>query len=175
VYGLLIIGLLIGIMFPEVRDARVDAVLAGGSLTGVSDLASSVWPLAAVVLFNNVLVASLAVIVLPSLVIPFAGIALFAISLVDTGILLAPVDAEAAWALLPHSVVLLVEFQAYVLLIFGVFLHGRAWLRPSSVAAPTRRRGYVRGLERIAWLGLLALVIHIVAAIYEAFEIVYIL
>ena len=121
-YGLLIIGLLIGIMFPEVRDARVDAVLAGGSLTGVSDLASSVWPLAAVVLFNNVLVASLAVIVLPSLVIPFAGIALFAISLVDTGILLAPVDAEAAWALLPHSVVLLVEFQAYVLLIFGVML-----------------------------------------------------
>ena len=173
VYGLLLAGMTVGTLFPDANAARVAYLTESGSLDDVSLLLDNVWLLAVEIMANNLIVASLLVIVLPSLIVPFAGIALFAISLVDVGIILAPVDESAAMILLPHSVLLVIEMQAYVLLIFGVFLLGRAWLRPKSVGASTRRRGYVLGLQRLGWIALPAIALHIIGAIYEAIETVH--
>lgn len=173
VYGLILTGMAVGSLFPHITAARNASVAAGGSLDGVESLLDNVWLFAARILLNNVVVASLLVIIVPSLVLPFAGIVLFAISLVDVGLLLAPVDETAALILLPHSITLLIEMQAYVLLLFGVFLLGRAWLRPRAVGRPNRRSGYVFGLRRLGWLALAALALHIVGALYEAYEIIY--
>ena len=173
VYGLLLAGMAVGTLFPDANAARVAYLTESGSLDGVTLVLDNVWLLAIEIMANNLIVASLLVIILPSLIVPFAGIALFAISLVDVGIILAPVDESAALVLLPHSLLLLVEMQAYVLIIFGAFLLGRAWLRPSSVGATSRRRGYVLGLQRFGWLLLPATVLHIVGAFYEAIETVH--
>src|SRR6266496_3564809 len=95
----------------------------------------------------------------------------FAIKTIDLGIVLAPVDATSRLTLIPHSLTLLIEFQAYALVMFGAYLLGRSWLRPATVDAPTRRQGYVRGLSRLGRLWLPALALFVIGAVYEAIEI----
>jgi hypothetical protein len=76
-------------------------------------------------------------------------------------------------ALFPHSLTLLIEVQAYVLVMLGAFVLGRAWLRPASVGAERRRDGYVRGLRSLGRLLVPALVLLVIGALYEAFSLAY--
>jgi hypothetical protein len=122
-----------------------------------------------------VFATALLLIVLPSAVIPYAGLAIFTIKTIDLGILVAPVDRTSALTLIPHSLTLLIEFQAYVLVMLGVYLLGRSWLRPTSVGATTRRQAYVRGLSRLGWLWLPALALFVIGAVYETIEIYFLL
>jgi hypothetical protein len=66
---------------------------------------------------------------------------------------------------------MLIEIQAYALVMFGAYLLDRSWLRPATVDAPTRRQGYIRGLTRLGRLWLLALALFVIGAVYEAIEI----
>jgi hypothetical protein len=77
--------------------------------------------------------------------------------------------------LLPHGVTLLIEMQAYVLVIFGVFLLGRAWLRPATAAKSNRRSGYLHGLRQLGWLSIPALALHVAGSLYEAYEVIHLL
>jgi hypothetical protein len=112
-------------------------------------------------------------IVLPSLVVPFAGIAFFTCKAVEIGVTLAPADGTGWVILIPHSLTFVIEFQAYVLLVLGAYLLGRSWLRPATVGAQNRRQGYVRGLRQVGWLSLPALALFVIGAIYEAFTLRY--
>lgn len=76
-------------------------------------------------------------------------------------------------ALIPHSLTLVIEFQAYVLLLLGAYLLGRHWLFPRTIGAKNRRQGYVRGLQRIGLLALPALALLIVGAVWEAYSLRY--
>lgn len=173
-YGLSIAGFVVGLTFPEMNAAQVTSLQDDGTAALVGSLVSNPWLFALVILGVNTVTVGALLILLPSMVVPFLGVALFGYKSFTLGVTLAPAD-ENGWAILiPHSLTYLIEFQGYILLVFGAYLLGRSWLRPATIGAGSRRQGYVRGLRRVGWLGLLALALLIVGAFYEAFSIRYI-
>ncbi|PJJ71471.1 hypothetical protein CLV46_1019 [Diaminobutyricimonas aerilata] len=171
IYGACMAGMVVGMMFPDLTESQVTAIREGESADLIRSLTSTPALFALAIFANNLLRAGLLSIVLPSLVVPFSGIVITTLQVFLVGIILAPIDAEATEILLPHSVTLILEFQAYVVLALGAFVLGRNWLRPSSVGAPNRRQGYLRGLREIAGLGALALLLLLVGAVYEAISV----
>ncbi|MFJ4037511.1 hypothetical protein ACIPVB_05455 [Microbacterium sp. NPDC090007] len=172
-YGLLALGFVIGVLFPALPAARATTLEGDGTGDLVTAVASSA-PLFALVIFAvNVLRLSLVTIVVPSLIVPFAGLVLFAYWLVETGITLVQTTPVGWVAMIPHSLTVLIELQAYALLALGVFLLGRDWLRPTRVGAPTRRAAYLGALRRLGILSLPALVLLVVGAVWEAYSLRY--
>jgi hypothetical protein len=172
-YGLVVAGFLVGLVFPDLSRARVETQQTDGTAELVNSLLSSPWLFALVILGVNLGKLSALTIVLPSLVVPFLGIPLFAYWSFTTGITLAPTTDMAWVALIPHSATVVIELQAYVLLLLGVYLLGRSWLRPGSIGAANRRQGYLRGLRQLGWLALPALALLVIGAIYESFSLLY--
>ncbi|GAA1956972.1 stage II sporulation protein M [Amycolatopsis minnesotensis] len=171
VIGALLLGMALGALFPGLYAARTASFAEGGQGALVNAVVGNGWVFGAVIFLVNVFPTALLLITLPSLVVPFAGLAVFALKTIDLGIVLAPVTGTSARTLIPHSLTLLIEFQAYALVLFGAYLLGRSWLRPATAGAPTRRQGYLRGLSRAGWLWLPALALFFVGAVYEAIEI----
>jgi len=172
-YGLLLLGMALGLLFPELNAATTGAMDDNGDTDLVVSLLSSPWLFAATIFAVNIGRIALASILLPSLVVPFLGIGIFAVFAVRTGMVITPVDHATSMALIPHSLTVVIEFQAYVLLLLGAFILGRSWLRPATISAATRRQGYVRGLRSIGWLALPALALLVIGAIYESFSLIY--
>ena len=172
-YGLLAVGFLTGLAFPELPATRAAALEADGTGALVTAVASSA-PLFALVIFAvNLVRLSLLTIVLPSLVVPFAGLALFGWWALETGVTLVQTTPVGWVALIPHTLTVLIEIQAYVLLLLGSLLLGRSWLRPTTVGAPTRRRGYLSGLHSIGLLSIPAVALLVVGAVWEAVSLRY--
>ncbi|MFC7376188.1 MULTISPECIES: hypothetical protein [unclassified Brachybacterium] len=174
-YGLLVLGMAIGMLFPEVTASQRTGLQASGDADLVTSLLSSPWLFALTILAVNIGRIIVATIVVPSLVIPFSGIAVFAYFAVTTGMTLAPVDTATRISLIPHVPTMVIEFQAYVLMMLGAYVLGRAWLRPATVGQQSHRRGYLGGLRRMAWLALAALALLVAGAVYEALSLVYLL
>lgn len=174
-YGLVLIGFGIGLLFPELNAARADALETDGTGELVRTLYSTPALFALVILLVNVFPLSLLRIVLPSLIVPFAGLPLFGYWAVETGITLVG-TSPASWVLLiPHSLTVLIELQAYVLLLLGVYRIGRGWLWPRSVGATNRRRGYWRGVKQLGLLALPAFVLLVIGAVWEAYSLRYLI
>ncbi|MBQ1083220.1 stage II sporulation protein M [Nocardiopsis sp. B62] len=174
VYGVLLVGLVLGVLFPDLTASLVTGLEEDGTADLVASLLSNVWLFALTILAVNVLTVSLKLILLPSLVVPFAGVALLLYKTFESGLVLAPVDETMATLLVPHSLTMVIEFQAYILLALGSYVFAMAWLRPATVGAPDRRRGYLRGLQLFGWLSLPALGLLIIGAVYEALSLVHI-
>ncbi|GHC82077.1 hypothetical protein GCM10007079_22700 [Nocardiopsis terrae] len=174
VYGVLLAGLAVGMLFPELTAALVTGQEDDGTADLVVSLLGNVWLFALTILAVNVLTVGVLKILLPSLVVPFAGIALLVHKTFESGVILAPVDETMATLLVPHSLTMVIEFQAYILLSLGSYVLGRAWLRPAAVGAPNRRQGYARGLRQFGWLSLPALALLVIGAVYEAYSLVYV-
>ena len=175
VYGVLLAGMAVGMLFPDLPAALATGMEDDGTADLVRSLLSNVWLFALTILAVNVLTVSLKLILLPSLVVPFAGVALLLYTAFEIGLALAPVNETMVTVLIPHSVTMVIEFQAYLLLALGSYVFAMAWLRPATVGAPDRRRGYVRGLRQFGWLSLPAMALLIIGAIYEAFSIIYLI
>jgi hypothetical protein len=174
-YGLLAVGLVVGALFPALNAGLTGSMDDGGTTDLVVSLLERPWLFAATILVVNVVRVVLASILLPSMVVPFAGIVVFAHFAVTTGITLAPVDHATTMTLIPHSLTMVIEFQAYVLLLLGAYVLGRSWLRPATIGAETRRGGYVRALREIGVLAVPAAVLFVVGAVYEALSLTYLL
>lgn len=172
-YGLALIGFVIGLLFPDLNAARAAALEDDGTGELVRWLLNTPPLFALTILGVNLFRLSLLTIVIPSLIVPFAGLAFFGYWAVETGITLVPASDQGWVALIPHSLTVVIEFQAYILLLLGAYLLGRSWLFPRTVGAASRRQGYVRGLQRIGLLALPALVLLIVGAIWEAYSLRY--
>lgn len=172
-YGLAGVGFVLGIVFPELNTARATALEADGTGELVRWLVNVPPLFALMILGINVFRLSLLTIVLPSLAVPFAGLAFFGYWAVQTGITLAPTSSERWVALIPHSLTFVIELQAYILLLLGAYLLGKYWLFPRTVGAKNRREGYLRGLQRIGLLALPAIVLLVVGAIWEAYSLRY--
>jgi hypothetical protein len=172
-YGASLVGVVTALIFPELNAAQVAGLQDDGTADLVLSLMSNVWLFALVIFGINTLTVGALSILLPSMVVPFAGIAVFAYRAFDIGLTLAPADRTGWIILIPHSLTYVVEFQAYVLLVLGAYLLGKSWLRPGTVGARNRREGYVRGLRQIGWLSLPALALFVLGAIYEAFTLRY--
>jgi hypothetical protein len=174
-YGLLAAGMVLGTVRPDLNAYLTASMDASGETGLVVSLLARPWLFALTIIAVNLGKVALGFITLPSMIVPSAGIAVFAYFAFTTGIILAPVDHVTATTLIPHSLTMVLEFQAYVLLLLGAYLLGRAWIRPASVGAPTRRRAWVRGLQLFGVMWVPALVLFVVGAYYEAFSIAYIL
>lgn len=123
----------------------------------------------------NVAVGSFVWITLPSLVIPFSGLLAGTYRAVLWGLVLSPTTREMSTAMIPHSLTLILEGQAYVLAMLAAYIQGRALLWPHSAGAQTHREGYLAGLKRSARLYLLVILLLALAAIYEAVEVILII
>lgn len=172
-YGLAVIGFALGLLFPELNDARAAALEADGTGELVRQLVNTPPLFALTILAVNIFRLGLLTIVLPSLIVPFAGVALFAYWAVETGITLVPTAAAGWVALIPHSLTVVIEFQAYVLLLLGAYSVGRSWLWPRRAGAPTRRQGYLSGLRSLGLLALPALALLVIGAVWEAYSLRY--
>ena len=172
-YGLFVVGFAVGLCVPRLSQAQVTRLNDDGTTDLVRSLINNPWLFALTILAVNTVKMGAATIVVPSMIVPFAGIPLFAYWALTTGITLVP-GSDIGWvALIPHSVTVLVELQAYVLLTLGVYVLGRNWVWPRSTGAENRREGYVRGLRQLGWLSLPAAVLLVIGAVYEAFSLRY--
>ena len=173
VYGLCLIGMGVGLLFPGLTAAHGTALHQDGTADLVGRVVGNVWLFSLTIFLVNTLTVGVLRILLPSMIVPFAGIAVYAYWAFNTGVTLAPVNATMAKTMIPHSLTAIIEFQAYALLMLGAYLLGRSWLRPASVGAHDRRQGYVHGLRQFGRLTLPALVLFVIGAVYEAFEVIY--
>lgn len=172
-YGIVLAGFGAGLLFPELTSARVEALENDGTADLVRTLLATPWLFAATILGVNIVSVGLFRILLPSLVLPFAGLAVFWFWTATTGIALVP-TSDIGWvAMIPHSLTVVIEFQSYIVIAFGAYLLGRAWLRPRTVDAVNRRQAYVRGLQRIGWLAIPAMILLVIGAVYEALSLAY--
>ncbi len=174
-YGLFIIGVAIGLIFPDLNALRAASLETDGTGELVRWLVTTPPLFALTILAVNLFRLSLLTIVLPSVIVPFAGLAFFGYWAVETGITLVPASPERWVVLIPHSLTLVIEFQAYILLLLGVYLLGTHWLFPRTVGAKNRRQGYVRGLQRLGLLALPALALLVLGAVWEAYSLRYFL
>lgn len=172
-YSIALIGFAIGLMFPELVQARAASMEEDGTADLVLSIFSQPWLFALVILGVNVFQLSALTIVLPSLIVPFAGVAAFGVWVAVTGVSLVPTSDTGWVALIPHSLTLIIELQAYILLVLGAFLLGKSWLFPGTIGADNRRQGYMRGLQALGWLTLPAFGLLVIGAIWEAFSLVY--
>ena len=172
-YGLFLVGFVVGLLFPHLNEAKVTRLNDDGTTELVRSLINQPWLFALVILGVNALKMGAATIVLPSMVVPFLGIPLLAYWAFTTGITLVPASDIGWVALIPHSVTLVIEMQAYILFMLGAYVLGRHWVWPRSVGADNRREGYVSGLRQLGWLSLAAFVLLVVGAVYEAFSLRY--
>ncbi|MET0452699.1 MAG: stage II sporulation protein M [Mycobacterium sp.] len=173
VYGLFLLGFGVGLVVPQLSDAQQARLEDDGTASTVASLITSPWLFALAILGVNVVKMGVLTIVLPSMIVPFAGVALFAYWAVQTGVTLVPASDIGWVALIPHSLTLVIEFQAYILFILGVYLLGRCWIWPRTVGADNRRGGYITGLRQLGWLSLPAVVLLVIGAVYEAFSLRY--
>ncbi len=172
-YGLALIGFVIGLLVPDLIAGRATALEDDGTGDLVRGLLNTPPLFALTILGVNVFRLSLLTIALPSLVVPFAGLAFFGYWAVQTGITIAPTTSLGWVALIPHSLTIVIKFQAYVLVLLGAYLLGRHWLFPRTVDAKNRRQGYLRGLQRLGLLALPALALLIIGAVWEAYSLRY--
>ncbi|MEU4450760.1 hypothetical protein AB0F44_05485 [Nocardioides sp. NPDC023903] len=174
-YGLVVAGMVLGVLRPELNAMLTGSMDESGETGLVVSLLARPWLFALVILGVNLGKVALGFITLPSMIVPFAGIPVFAYWVLTTGIVLAPVDHLTAMTLIPHSVTMVIELQAYVLLLLGAYVLGLAWIRPASVGVTARRRAWVRGLRLFGWMWVPALVLFVVGAVYEAYSLRYFL
>jgi Stage II sporulation protein M len=172
VYGLVITGMVAAIVFPDLGAAQVATLEDNGTADLVRSLINNPWLFSLTILGVNVMTGALRI-VLPSLIVPFTGVAIFAYKAFTLGLAMAPTTKIMAVALIPHSLTILIEFQAYALLMFGAYILGRSWVRPATIGARNHRQGYVRGLKQLGWLSLATLPLFIIGAIWEAFSLRY--
>lgn len=172
VYGLVITGLVAAMVFPNLGAAQLATLEDNGTADLVRSLFNNPWLFSLTILGVNVMTGTLWI-VLPSLIVPFTGIALFAYKALTLGLAMAPTTKIMAVALIPHSLTVLIEVKAYALLMFGAYILGRSWVRPATIGARNHRQGYVRGLKQLGWLSLSTLPLFIIGAIWEAFSLRY--
>jgi hypothetical protein len=172
VYGLVITGMVAAMVFPNLGATQLTTLEDSGTTDLIRSLLNKPWLFSLTILGVNVMSGAL-LIVLPSLIVPFAGIPIFAYKAFTLGLTMAPTTKITAVGLIPHSLTILIEFQAYALLMFGAYILGRSWVRPATIGARNRRQGYVRGLQQLGWLSLSTLPLFIVGAIWEAFSLGY--
>lgn len=176
-YGLLLVAMIITVILPELQVLALDRANAQLDNTGIGGLVVDAYDsgnilLAITLTFAvNLIIGALLTTTLPSFVIPFFGIAFTFYRVIEWGFLFAPIGLNEV-SFIPHVITLIVEGQSYVLAAFAVWVHGRMFLAPHRYKLPSRWAGYKTGLAVTIRLYPLIILVLIVAAIYEAIELI---
>jgi len=139
-YGLLFAGFGLGIGWPVFNAHLMQFVsgeFADGSLSyiGSAYASGNILRAAAATFFHNYVYATVCLGILPSLIVPFAGVVKNAVSFLLLGFVAAPIWTGSAAPLTYHAVTLTLELEAYVVAaflvsvlpvrIFNGLVHGR--------------------------------------------------
>ncbi|MGY2399415.1 hypothetical protein [Pseudomonas sp. SDO5271_S396] len=178
-YGLFALLMLVTAFTPELQGVfkpNIDKAFAEPGLFKMAGdaYASKNVPLAIAITFLVNLGVAVGMTTLPSLVLPFAGIAVTLHRGFLWGVMFSPVGADRA-TLIPHSLTLLIEGQAYVLAAFAVYVQGRMWLWPARYGLVSRWSGYRAGLHATGRLYVLVMLALLIGAVYEALEVIYLM
>jgi len=177
-YGTVAMAMVFVASHPTIQQALTASVVLSfseGPLAPVAGAYSEGNLLGAAVLtfVVNFFPGTLLVLLAPSLLIPFGGVALGLVRAALWGLLLAPTTPELQLAMIPHSLTLVLEGQGYVLAMFAAWVHGQAFLAPGSIGASSHWRGWAAGLRRSLRVYVLVAATLAIAAVYEAFEVIY--
>jgi len=176
-FGAVVLFMIVAYLLPELQVCLLAGIKSqvtdGSGPLGVAGkaYASKIIPRAAAVTFViNFLLGSLVCITIPSIIIPGIGVLLAAFRAVMWGLLLSPNFDSLSGPMLPHSVTLLLEGEAYIVAMFFALLILVYLFRKAEGPSPLRRYGTallmnVRG-------NLLVAIVLAVAAIYEAIEVI---
>lgn len=139
-------------------------------IAGQAYLSGNIPRAAAVTLLVNYLLGSLAYITVPSMLFPGSGVLLASGRALAWGLILAPATPTLAFAMLPHSLTLLLEGEGYILATFFGLIIPIDVLRRSLGGNPFTRfgRALLLNLKAQFWIAL----VLAVAAIYEATEVI---
>jgi hypothetical protein len=176
-YGTIIIAMVYTIFNRSLQARLTDNVVQGfsqGLLSLVGEAYSTGRILSAVGLtfIINLTLGSFIYISLPSLIVPFSGYITFFVRAFLWGILFSPpltnIGVKEVVIGLLIALLLLLEGQGYVLVMFGAHLQGKAFLSPFQTGAATIGQGYLKGVVAEGKIYLLVVLTLIVAAVYEA-------
>jgi len=177
-YGLIVLAMTYVARNPSVQETLLKSLknaLTTGPFALLGEAYTSGRVLRAMILtFTvNLLVGSFLWITVPSLVIPYIGILAGCWRAAMWGLLLCPSTAKMARVMIPHSLTLILEGQAYILAMLGVYIQGRAFLHPHTVGAASRVQGYRTGFKRSVRLYVPIVILLAAAAVYEALEVIF--
>lgn len=152
VYGTLAATMIVTSLVPGLYEwglKNIEAFLAAPGASTVVDAYTSGDILAATLLtfVANLLFAALLTTTLPSLVIPFFGVAATVGRAVFIGMPYAPTSPEQAITIVASSPVLVIEFQAYVLAALGSVILWQSTFGYRRRGLPSARTGYRAGLR----------------------------
>ncbi len=177
-YGLVVASMAYTYAFPEVQEELMQELrmeFPEAFPWVVEAYTKGDFPMAAALTFSvNLILGSVAYITLPSLIIPFGGIVAGCARAIAWGLLLAPTSPELAWVMIPHSLTLILEGQGYILAMFAAYVQWKGIIWPKRVGEEKRLKAYVTGIKKTAHICILVALVLAVSAIYEAFEVIYI-
>lgn len=175
-YSLVVCGMIYVAFDPSLQQSLINDVgsaftegplaTVGGAYVGGQVLLAIVLTFAV-----NLVIGSFATITLPSLVIPFSGLLVAIYRALLWGLILSPTTPELRTAMIPHSLTLILEGQAYIVTMLAAYAQGKAFLWPRTAGVETRRQGYVAGVKRSLRLYVLVVLLLAGAAVYEAVEV----
>ncbi len=157
----------------ELIRTTTESVTSGPlAMTGDAYANGKVLQAIAVTFVVNLFIGSLAFMTVPSMVVPFLGLLAGVYRAIVWGLMFYPGHPDMRIVMIPHSLTLILEGQAYILVILAAWLHGCAFLFPNSAEARGHWHGYIEGLKQTGTLYLLVVVILLAAAVYEAIEVI---
>jgi len=176
-FGLVIVWSLFVYEVPQIQAVLLAAVQSAFTVSnnplavaGAAYASGNVLRAAGVTFAVNFFLGSLAVLTLPSLVLPGSGSLVAALRATVWGLLLAPTFVTNAFSMLPHSGTLLLEGEGYILAtLFGLLIP--IYIFQSSLGgSPLSRFG--RALMLNLKGNVLVALVLAVAALYEAIEVI---
>lgn len=174
-FSLFLLTMTLTLLLPDIQPAVTQIVsrLVRADLGAEIYLSGNILLAAAATLLVNLIVAVL-VIGLPSFIVPFFGVAFALVFAATYGITLAPIGPHAA-AMIPHAVTMVIEFEAYIIAALGAYILGRTVFFPQAGEMRSFAQRYLDGARKIASLYVLVVTLLVVGAVYEAFEIIFLL
>jgi hypothetical protein len=179
-FGLFILGALVGLAFPAVHDQLVqwiEQVTTTGPISTVSNTLDTgdIW-LGAWQIFSHNYFVTVVLAAIPSLVFPPWILLVFGLQFFAFGIVYSlPSMVNNPVALIPVLGTLLLEGEAYVIAIFASMRLVEALIWPRRFGEPSAMKAYFKAVVDNAKLLVVAGIVLAVAALYEAATIVLIL
>jgi hypothetical protein len=178
-YGLIFIFMGVAALNPGLQDellrTTTESVTSGPlAMAGEAYINGEVLKAMALTFVVNLFIGSLAFMTLPSMIVPFLGLLSGVYRAIVWGLIFYPGHRDMRIIMIPHSLTLLLEGQAYILVMLAAWLHGRAFLFPKSAGFEGHWNGYVEGLKQTGKIYFLVVLVLLAAAVYEAIEVIWI-
>jgi hypothetical protein len=176
-FGTVALGMLAVLVYPAMQQNLLQGVGQAFSPTGtlgplVQAYTEGRLGMAMVLTFLvNLVLGSLLVLSLPSLLIPFAGILMGVFRAWLWGVLFSPFGGGWDLGVLPHALTVLLEGEAYVVAMLGVWL----WWWPVLRTPGRRWQLWREGLVLQGRIYSVVALLLAIAAIYEALEVILLL